>query len=149
MSTQKYVYDYPRPAVTTDIIIVNKSHPYSVLLIQRKNDPYKEFWALPGGFLELHETTAECAARELAEETGLILKPSQLTLYSIADKIDRDPRQRTISVVYTYVGWNIINMSLKAADDAKDIKWVRFEDIWNNKIELAFDHQEILDYYYV
>ena len=69
----KYCYDYPRPAVTTDCIVydIDDQKGFRILLIKRKNDPYKDMWAIPGGFMEMDETAEECAARELLEETGI------------------------------------------------------------------------------
>ena len=68
------------------------------MLIQRGDDPYKGYWAFPGGFMNMDETTEQCAIRELEEETGLkVEKVQQIGTYS---KVDRDPRGRTITVAY-------------------------------------------------
>ena len=66
-----YTYKYPRPAVTGDCIVITKEVDAKVLLIQRADEPYKGCWAFPGGFLNMDETTEQCAIRELEEETGL------------------------------------------------------------------------------
>ena len=66
-----YTYKYPRPAVTADCIVITKETEPKVLLIQRSIDPFKGCWAFPGGFMDMDETTEQCAIRELMEETGL------------------------------------------------------------------------------
>ena len=66
-----YSYDYPRPAVTADCIVMTRDDDPKVLLIQRGHEPFKGCWAFPGGFLNMDETTEQCAIRELEEETGL------------------------------------------------------------------------------
>ena len=66
-----YTYKYPRPAVTADCIVITKDAEPKVLLIQRGIDPFKGCWAFPGGFMNMDETTEQCAIRELEEETGL------------------------------------------------------------------------------
>ena len=87
-----YTYKYPRPALTADIVVIAKGSTPEVLLIQRGDDPYKGQWAFPGGFMEMDETTEQCAIRELKEETGLELSEiHQIGAYS---KVDRDPRGR-------------------------------------------------------
>jgi 8-oxo-dGTP diphosphatase len=65
----KYVYDFPKPSVTVDIVLVDKA--FKVLLIKRKSDPFAECWALPGGFVDENEKLADAARRELVEETGV------------------------------------------------------------------------------
>ena len=62
-----YTYDYPRPAVTADCVVITQEEDAKVLLVQRGNEPYKGCWALPGGFMEMDETTEQCAIRELQE----------------------------------------------------------------------------------
>ncbi|RLD61984.1 MAG: NUDIX hydrolase [Bacteroidetes bacterium] len=134
-----YTYEYPRPAVTTDaIVFMENVNGLEVLLIQRKNSPYKEMWALPGGFLEMDETLERCAGRELEEETGLSgIKLKQLHAFST---IDRDPRGRTIGVAF----WGFTtkeNSMAKGGDDASEAKWFPI----NKLPALAFDHSEILE----
>ena len=92
-----YTYKYPRPAVTADCIVITKEAEPKVLLIQRGDQPFKGGWAFPGGFLNMDETTEQCAIRELEEETGLhISDVHQIGAYS---KVDRDPRGRTVTVL--------------------------------------------------
>ena len=93
-----YTYKYPRPAVTADCIVITREAEPKVLLIQRGNPPFKGAWAFPGGFMNMDETTEQCAIRELEEETGLRLSDiHQIGTYS---KVDRDPRGRTVTVAY-------------------------------------------------
>ena len=79
-----YTYKYPRPAVTADCIVITREAEPKVLLIQRGDQPFKGSWAFPGGFMNMDETTEQCAIRELEEETGLRLsKIQQIGAYSI------------------------------------------------------------------
>lgn len=84
--------------MTGDCIVITKEANAKVLLIQRGDEPYKGCWAFPGGFMNMDETTEQCAIRELEEETGLeVNEVHQIGAYS---KVDRDPRGRTITVAY-------------------------------------------------
>jgi len=133
-----YTYKYPRPAVTVDILAFkNRGKKAEVLLIQRKHDPFKDKWAFPGGFIEMDETLEEAARRELKEETNLVAK--NLHQFRAYDDPDRDPRGRTISMVfYTFITDS--SPSARAADDAKNAAWYPIE----NLPELAFDHDQII-----
>ena len=106
-----------------------------VLLIQRGNEPYKGCWAFPGGFLEMDETVARCAERELEEETGIVLTGMQLV--GIYSDVERDPRGRVITAAYAAM---TTMPEATAADDAAAAKW------WplNALPKLAFDHETIL-----
>ncbi len=132
----KYVYDYPRPAVTTDCVIFSfDGHDLRVLLIQRGNHPYKGCWAFPGGFLRMNETLEEGALRELEEET--CLKPELVEQFHAFSSVERDPRERVITVAF----YAIVKMSeVHGGDDACDAKWFRIDDVPH----LAFDHDYIL-----
>ena len=93
-----YTYKYPRPAVTADCVVITKEAEPKVLLIQRGDQPFKGGWAFPGGFMNMDETTEQCAIRELEEETGLrVSDVHQIGAYS---KVDRDPRGRTVTVAW-------------------------------------------------
>lgn len=133
-----YTYEYERPAISCDCILIYKEvSEYQVLLIQRRNEPYKDYWAFPGGFLEMDETLEQCAKRELQEETGIIM--SKISFVCMADKIDRDPRGRVISGIFTaMIDKN--SLHAKANDDAKAIKWFNISDL----PYLAFDHNDLL-----
>ena len=131
-----YTYNYPRPAVTGDCIVITKEENPKILLIQRGDNPYKGCWAFPGGFMEMDETTEQCAMRELKEETGLELSgPRQIGAYS---KVDRDPRGRTITVAYLFMVDE--PLPVVGLDDAANAEWWPLSDL----PELAFDHKDIL-----
>ena len=132
-----FTYDYPRPCVTTDCLVFRKIDAvWSVLLIERGNEPFKGCWALPGGFLEMNEDLDTCAARELQEETGLTgIELHQLYAFGAPN---RDPRHRTISVAY----WGVDNTGRQAvgSDDAVKAQWFALDKLPS----LAFDHEQIL-----
>lgn len=137
MKELKFCYRYPHPAVAVDCVIFGyDGNDIKVLLIQRGNYPYKTSWAFPGGFMNINETAEQAALRELKEETGLkdvIVRQ----LYTYTD-IDRDPRERVISIAH----YALTRISeVKAGDDAKDAKWFSLSEIPN----LAFDHDVILN----
>lgn len=131
-----YTYKYPRPAVTADCIVITKETEPKVLLIQRGNEPYKGCWAFPGGFMDMDETTEQCAIRELEEETGLVV--SQVQQIGAYSKVDRDPRGRTITVAYL----TLIDspVPIKGQDDAASAQWFPLSTL----PPLAFDHAEIM-----
>ena len=132
-----YTYKYPRPAVTTDCVVMTKEAELQVLLIERGGEPYKGHWAIPGGFLNMDETTEQCAIRELEEETGMRIDTvHQIGVYS---KVDRDPRGRTISVAYLAIVEKPLAVS--GQDDAAKAKWFPI----NALPPLAFDHDIILE----
>ena len=131
-----YTYKYPRPAVTADCIVITEDIDAKVLLIQRGDEPYKECWAFPGGFMNMDETTEQCAIRELEEETGLkVSKVYQIGAYS---KVDRDPRGRTVTVAYLA----IVNkpIAVSGQDDAAKAEWFSLLAL----PQLAFDHADIM-----
>jgi len=132
----EYTYKYPRPAVTADCIVITREATSKVLLIQRGIDPYKGCWAFPGGFMNMDETTEQCAIRELEEETGLRVSDiHQIGAYS---KVDRDPRGRTITVAYLAIIDEPI--AVTGQDDAAKAEWFPLSAL----PELAFDHADIM-----
>src|ERR1043165_4060536 len=120
MSKKKYCYDYPRPAVTVDVVIVTREATPRVLLIRRKHEPFEGMWAIPGGFVDMDEGLEEAARRELFEETG-VRAGALLQLHTFGDP-QRDPRGRNISVAYLAV---VDPKTLKpeAGDDAAEAGW--------------------------
>src|SRR5580765_309849 len=134
-----YSYQYPRPALTVDCVVFGFNEAaLKVLLVERGLEPFKGRWALPGGFVRVEETLDEAARRELTEETGLS-RVFLEQLYTFG-AVDRDPRERVLSVAY-YALVKLSNHRVKAATDANDAQW--FPAFQPPK--LAFDHQEILD----
>ena len=130
-----HTYKYPRPSVTVDAILISNQN--SILLIERSGDPFKGKWALPGGFIELDESLETACHRELEEETGLKVK--ELTQFKAYGAVDRDPRGRTISVVfYSFQEEETVPV---AGDDAANAQWFSLDQL----PELAFDHQQIID----
>ena len=132
----QYTYKYPRPAVTTDCVVMTKEATPQVLLSERGLDPYKGCWAFPGGFMNMDETTEECAIRELEEETGMkVTEIQQIGAYS---KVDRDPRGRTITVAYLIVV--DAPVAVIGQDDAAKAQWFPIDVL----PPLAFDHEDIM-----
>jgi 8-oxo-dGTP diphosphatase len=132
-----YVYDWPRPMVTADAVVFEFLDGRArLLLIQRKHEPCKDYWALPGGFVEMDEDLPDAAARELAEETGLKNVPlEQLHTFG---KPGRDPRGRVITVAYLGIAEGDLE-EVRAADDAADVQWFDIDRL----PRMAFDHDEI------
>jgi 8-oxo-dGTP diphosphatase len=137
----KYIYDWPRPMVTVDAAVFRPfEDKFRILLIQRGKEPFKGFWALPGGFVEMDEELDDAAARELSEETGLRnVKLEQIQTYG---GIGRDPRGRVISILYMGIVRADVP-ELSAADDASDAQWF---DISRLPEEIAFDHRMIIEF---
>jgi 8-oxo-dGTP diphosphatase len=135
MEDLKYCYRYPHPAVTADCVIFGyDDNNIKVLLIQRGNEPYKGHWAFPGGFMNIDETAEQCALRELEEETGL--KDVKVEQFYTFTDVNRDPRERVISIAY----YGKIQLSnVKGSDDADDAQWFSLDEIPS----LAFDHELI------
>jgi len=132
-----YQYKYPHPAVTADcIVFAHEGEETYVLLIQRRNAPYQGCWAFPGGFMNMDETTEEAARRELKEETGL--KVGKLHQIGAFSKVDRDPRERVITVAYDIEIQG--RRDIHGLDDAAVARWFNIKALPN----LAFDHAEIL-----
>ncbi|HLC78068.1 MAG TPA: NUDIX domain-containing protein [Candidatus Nanoarchaeia archaeon] len=131
---------YEKPSVTADIVIFTiKDRDLKVLLVKRNLVPFKDRWALPGGFVRINESLEDAAKRELEEETGV--KDVYLEqLYTFGDP-KRDPRGRVITVSYMALV-NSEKIKLKASTDAAEAEWFSVK----NMPLLAFDHREILNY---
>lgn len=128
--------NYKNPSVTADIFIFDDD--LNFILIKRKNDPYKDCWALPGGFVEYGESVENAAVREAKEETSIDVELKDLV--GVYSEPDRDPRGHTITVAFTAKG-NFNDR--KADDDAKDIEIFSHDRL--SEISLAFDHEKIIE----
>jgi 8-oxo-dGTP diphosphatase len=124
--------------VTVDAVIFRKVNSViEILFIKRKNDPFKDKWALPGGFVDEGEDLAHAAERELFEETGI--RVEGLEQLGAFGKPGRDPRQHTVSVAY--VGFTDAKAEAVGGDDADEAKWFPVATL----PELAFDHADIVN----
>ena len=127
---------YKIPSLTADIFIFDKD--FNFILIKRLNDPYKDCWALPGGFVEYGESVETAAIREAKEETSIDVE--LIDLVNVYSKPDRDPRGHTVTVAYTAKG----DLSVRKADsDAKEIDIFSLDEI--DDIDIAFDHRQIIN----
>ena len=133
-----YTYKYPHPAVTTDCVVFGfDGETLNLLLINRGIEPYKGCWALPGGFMKMDETAEEGALRELQEETGV--KDIYIEQLQAFSTIDRDPRERVITIAFlAFVRQE--KYEVIAGDDAAKAQWFPINEL----PELAFDHKEII-----
>jgi ADP-ribose pyrophosphatase YjhB (NUDIX family) len=122
---------YRNPFPTVDIAVVRDGR---ILLIERKNPP--EGWAIPGGFVDYGESAEAAAARELSEETGLIV--TGLRLFGVYSEPGRDPRFHTLSVVYLAEAEGTV----RAGDDAGRAEWFEFSNL---PAQIAFDHRQIIE----
>lgn len=132
-----YSYKYPHYAITTDCcIFAFLDNELSVLLIQRGIEPFRDMWALPGGFMRINETAEECAKRELREETGF--KADKIRQFNAYSTIARDPRERVITIAY----YALVKMAgVRGGDDARRAAWFPISGL----PELAFDHRDIIN----
>ncbi|MEJ2646988.1 MAG: NUDIX hydrolase [Sedimentisphaerales bacterium] len=137
----QYTYEWPRPMVTVDAIVFKLSQGRTaLLLIKRKNEPYKGKWAFPGGFVDIDEELEDAVARELAEETGL--RAIHLEQMHTFGKVGRDPRGRQITIAF--IGFtDDDNANVKGGDDAEEAKWFDIENLPEN---MAFDHDEVANF---
>ena len=134
----QFCYDYPRPAVTTDICLFTVvADDLKILLIRRGGEPFKGAWALPGGFLQETETLDQCAARELREETGV--SGAHLEAFATFSDPKRDPRYRVITAAYFALVAEADHI-LQSGTDADDAQWHSMAKL----PKLAFDHREII-----
>ena len=131
-----FQYKYEHMAVTTDCVIFTyEDRKLKVLLVRRGAEPYKGKWAFPGGFLRMDETAEQGALRELREETAL--KPSSIGQLGVFSGIDRDPRERVLTIAW----YALVKPSeVVGGDDADEAAWFPVDDI----PPLAFDHGQIL-----
>ena len=141
-----YTYEYPHPAVTADCVVFGyDGKQLKVLLIKRAKEreastsAYVGYWALPGGFMDVDKdkTVAHTAARELREETKLKLNPKEFKEVGTFSHIDRDPRERVITIAH----YALVKLSEVEGDtDAEKADWFSMKDV----PRLACDHDQIL-----
>ena len=133
-----FTYDYPHMAVTADAVVLTRGAAPKVLLIRRAKAPFAGQWAIPGGFVDMDERIAAAAARELAEETGVM--GVDLRFLGYFDAVGRDPRERTLSLAF----WGTVAdegaAKAVAADDAAALAWHPLDRL----PPLAFDHADSL-----
>lgn len=135
----RFVYKYPRPMVTVDIFLLRFARRnLQVLLVQRDREPFRGSWALPGGFVEMDETLLKSAERELQEETGITA--IDLTQLGVAGDPGRDPRGRTVTIVFGGIIAPPFQKT-RGGDDARAAKWFSLKKI----PPLAFDHGRIIN----
>ncbi len=130
---------YPKPSLTVDIVVLCwDGSTIHIPLIRRGHDPFAGLWAIPGGFLDVHETLEEAARRELREETGLEVR--EMVRGPIFDAVDRDPRGRVISVPHVSLV-PLERVRLEHGSDAEDVRLFPMDSL---PVPLAFDHDVIL-----
>ena len=130
---------WPRPSVTVDVVIFTlQENDLHVLLVKRKHDPFADFWAIPGGFVNIDESLESAARRELEEETGV--RDVYLEQLYTFGAVGRDPRGRVISVAYFALA--PVSLVVRGGSDASEARW------WSTSRlpSLAFDHDDILKY---
>ncbi len=136
---------FPPFAVTVDIVLMTVvDRELRVLLIRRGKEPYKDAWALPGGFVHIDEDLADAAARELREETGISHARGRLEQLGAYGAPGRDPRMRVVSVAF----WAIVarlSEAPRGGSDASHAEMVPVADIAGDRLPLAFDHRRIVD----
>lgn len=143
--------EYEHPSVTVDMLIftITDKGQLQLMLIQRKNPPYKDCWAIPGGFVNIDESVKTAAIRELQEETNVT--QYNLHQFGVYGEVNRDPRTRVISIAYIAMVNHIeLGNTMLHGDDAKAVKLydISYKDnqlLFNNKeLDLAFDHDKII-----
>jgi 8-oxo-dGTP diphosphatase len=132
---------YERPSVTVDVVIFTlREQDLQVLLVRRKHPPFAGCWAIPGGFVQMHESLEAAALRELEEESSV--RDVYIEQLYTFGKPDRDPRTRVITVAYFALVPATSLPATRAGSDASDVRWWSMYDL----PPLAFDHAEILNY---
>ena len=127
--------EYKNPSLTCDIFIYDED--FNFILIKRKNEPFKDCWALPGGFVEYGESVENAAVREAKEETSIDVELEELV--NVYSAPDRDPRGHTVTIAFTAKG----DFATRKADsDAKEIGIFKINELKND--EIAFDHAIII-----
>jgi 8-oxo-dGTP diphosphatase len=135
-----YTYDFPRPALSCDtVMLAGPRDARKILLVRRGQEPFADRWALPGGFVDEGERPVDAARRELAEETGLIWEGEMLPVGAFGDP-GRDPRGWNVSAVYV-ADSGLQTPLVVGADDAAEARWWFADELPS---ALAFDHAQII-----
>jgi 8-oxo-dGTP diphosphatase len=135
-------HNNPVPAVD---FLISKDDNSRILLVRRKNDPFKGMLSIPGGFINQGETAENAMMREAKEETSLVVQP--IAILGVYSDPQRDPRMHTISV--TFIA-RIVQGNEDARDDAAALQWINIENELDSLIQskqIAFDHSKILKNY--
>jgi len=127
--------NYKCPALTVDAIIVYPND--RIVLIKRGNPPFKDSWALPGGFVDYGETVEQACIREVKEECSIDVEITGL--HGVYSDPNRDPRGHTVSVIFNA---KYMSGELKGSDDAREARLFGRDEL--SKIVLAFDHRKVL-----
>lgn len=150
------VQSYDKPSVTADSLCFRSNgSKLQLLLVQRKQHPYKDKYALPGGFIKSNESAESCVKRELEEETSLTIDEKELIAIKPFSEPNRDPRHWIITLPYVSLIKKNGGNNISANDDAKNVVWVNVQLLSENKLsmdidgkrienDLAFDHKLII-----
>jgi len=130
---------YRNPTPTVDIILERDSN---LLMVRRKNDPFKDHLSLPGGFVNEGEPVEDAMKREAMEETSLEVHP--IDILGVYSDPTRDPRKHIMTVVFIGI---IVGGRIRAGDDAASIEWIKLADFERQQHQIAFDHAQILHDY--
>lgn len=134
---KQYIYEYPRPMVATDCVIFGfDGNDMQVLLVKRAEEPFKDGWVLPGGFLKMEESAEASAISMLQSKTGL--SDTYMEQFHTFSAPDRDVRGRVISIAYYAL---VRKQEVKVGANAASADWFSL----NKLPELHFDHKQILD----
>jgi ADP-ribose pyrophosphatase YjhB (NUDIX family) len=129
-----FLKEYRNPVPTVDVILQKGS---GILMVRRRNDPFRGKLALPGGFINEGETAEDAARREILEETSLEVEPVEIL--GVYSDPARDPRRHILSIVFIGI---VTGGTDRAGDDAAGIEWLDLEHL--NSSQLAFDHEQII-----
>ena len=140
MSSSNRKDKYRNPIPTIDVILSEPSNSNRILLIKRKRNPFKDYFALPGGFVNEGEKVEDATRREAYEELSVKVEP--IDILGVYSEPNRDPRGHIMSTVFIC---EIRSGDLKAEDDAADLQWIEINSVEN--IKLAFDHHKIISDY--
>ena len=128
------------PVPTIDIILSENSNSNKVLIIKREKDPFKDYFSLPGGFVNEGEKVEDAVRREAEEE--LLVKVEPIDILGVYSDPNRDPRGHIMSI--TFIA-KITSGELKAGDGVAELRWIEINNLTN--IKFGFDHSKILDDY--